>query len=367
VDYDDSVTITFGNSPNSATFSEASATFVASIALPRRLMRRSVGKISMATAMQVGNEGEGASVEVEPADVAERTVRSQIARLLEAAERVTVTDDPDAVHQLRTSARKLRASLKVFGAAFPKQLLGRARKAVKQIARALDEARVWDAHSELLTQIYASSGRQDEKAGIEHLMEQVDVQRARCREKLLSDLEDLDLSKLGTVLERLASKAKHGKKAKRRPKDARKFVTRLVEEGLVGLEGAGSAESVEDLQKARTPLRRLRHTLDVLELDSVRPVAAAEQALGDLIERTRTLALVEEARGKLNAGGRVVLGEGLSRVASRLADEQARLRGELGKSSKSIDRDQLSKQLGDIVGSGEVPPEASDEDDEDEA
>jgi CHAD domain-containing protein len=315
--------------------------------------------------MQIGNEGESANVEVEPADVAERTVRSQIARLLEAAERVTATDDPDAVHQLRTSARKLRASLKVFGAAFPKPLLARARKSVKHIARALDDARVWDAHRELLMQIYAASNRQDEKAGIELLMEQVDGRRAKCREQLLGDLEDVDLSKLGTVLERLASKAKHGKKAKRRAKDARKFVTRLVEEGLGGLEGASSAESVEDLQKARTPLRRLRHTLDVLELDSVRPVAEAEQALGDLIARTRTLALVEESRAKLSAAGRAVLGEGLSRVTGRFAEDQVRLRGELARASKSIDRDQLAKQLGDVLGSAEVVHEDSEEDDED--
>jgi CHAD domain-containing protein len=323
----------------------------------------------MATAMQIGNqgegEGEGASVAVEPADAAERTVRSEIARLLEAAERVTATDDPDAVHQLRTSARKLRASLKVFGAAFPKSLSARARKSVKQIARALDDARVWDTHRELLMQIYSASNRQDEKAGIEFLMEQVDGRRARCREQLLGDLEDVDLSKLGTLLERMASKAKHGKKAKRRAKEARKFVSRLVEDGFAGLEGAGSAESVEDLQKARMPLRRLRHTLEVLELDSVRPVAEAEQALGDLIERTRTLALVEESRAKLAAAGRTVLGEGLSRVTGRLAEEQLRLRGELGRLTKGIDRDQLTKQLGDVFGSGEVAHEEGDEDDED--
>ena len=320
----------------------------------------------MATAMQIGSEGEGASVEVEPADVAERTVRSQIARLLEAAERVTATDEPDAVHELRTSARKLRTSLKVFGEAFPKQLSARARKSVKHIARALNDARVWDSHRELLMQIYGASNRQDEKAGIELLMEQVDARRARCREKLLADLEDVDLSKLGTLLERLASKAKHGKKARRRAKDARKFVTRLVEGGLAGLEGAASAESVDDLRKVRMPLRRLRHALDVLELNSVRPVAEAEQALGALIERTRTLALVEESRTKLSAAGRAVLGEGLARVSGRLADDQHRLRSELGRSAKNIDRDQLTKQLGDLLGSGEVSHEvAAADDDED--
>ena len=262
------MTLEFATAFNSATFPERQQPLLLLSRLPCRLMRRSVGKISMATAMQIGKEGdEGANVGVEPADAAERTVRSQIARLLEAAERVMATDDPDAVHQLRTSARKLRASLKVFGAAFPKQLAARARKTVKHITRALDDARVWDAHRELLMQIHAGSNRLDEKAGIEFLLEQIDARRARCREELLGDLEDVDLSKLGTALERLASKAKHGKKAQRRAKDARKFVSRLVEEGLGGLEGAGSAESVEDLQRARMPLRRLRHTLDVLELE----------------------------------------------------------------------------------------------------
>jgi hypothetical protein len=119
------------------------------------------------------------------------------------------------------------------------------------------------------------------------------------------------------------------------------------------------------MQKARMPLRRLRHTLDVLELDSVRPVAEAEQALGDLIARTRTLALVEESRAKLGAAGRTVLGEGLSRVTGRLTEDQLRLRSELGRSSKSIDRDQLTKQLGDVLGSGEIAHEDGDEDDED--
>jgi CHAD domain-containing protein len=305
--------------------------------------------------MQFGSEGDqGANVEVEPADAAERTVRSQIARLLESAERVMATDDPDAVHQLRTSARKLRASLKVFGAAFPKQLAGRARKAVKRITRALDDARVWDAHRELLLQIYAGSNRQDERASIEFLLEQVDERRARYREELLGDLEDVDLSKLGTVLERLASKAKHGKKAKRRAKDARKFVARLVESGLAGLEGASSAESVEDLQRARLPLRRLCHTLEALELQGNRAVLDAEQALGNLIERTRTLTLVADARTTLSSSGRTVLGEGLTRVAGRLEDEQRGLRTKLEHAAKGFDRDQLTKQLGDALGSGEI-------------
>ncbi len=321
----------------------------------------------MATAMQIGNDGsEPASVEVEPADVAERTVRAHVAKLLEAAERVQASADPDAVHQLRTSARKLRASLKVFGAAFPKQLAARARKSVKHVARALDEARVWDGHLELLQRVYAASNRQDERAAIEYVLEDIDDRRADCRKEFLRDLEKVDLVKLGTALDRLASKAKHGKRNKRRVKDTRKVVTRLVESALGGIEEAQTVEAVEELQRVRTPLRRLRHTLEVLELEAVRPVADLEQALGDLILRTRTLKLVDESRSKLAEAGRTVLSEGMTRVAGRLGDEQRELRDRLGGLRQRVDRDLLTKQLDDALASGDAAHDEPDENDEDD-
>ena len=321
----------------------------------------------MATAMQIGNDGgEAASVEVEPADVAERTVRAHVAQLLEAAERVQASADPDAVHQLRTSARKLRASLKVYGAAFPKQLAARARKSVKHVARALDDARIWDGHRELLQRVYAASNRQDEKAAVEYVLETVDDRRVDCRKEFLRDLEKVDLVKLGTLLDRLASKAKHGKRNKRRAKDTRKVVMRLVEAALGGIDEARTVEAVEELQRVRTPLRRLGHTLEVLELEAVRPVADLEQALGDLILRTRTLKLVDEARGKLADAGRTVLTEGMTRVAGRIGDEQRELRERLSGLRQRIDRDLLTKQLDDALASGEATHDDADESEEDE-
>ena len=96
-----------------------------------------------------------------------------------------------------------------------------------------------------------------------------------------------------------------------------------------------------------------------------RAVLDAEQALGDLIERTRTLTLVDEVKAKCAAAGRTVLGEGLSRVSGRLGDDQRNLQARLESSAKSIDRDQLTKQLGDALGSAEVAHDAGDEDDGD--
>jgi CHAD domain-containing protein len=321
----------------------------------------------MATAMQIGNdEGTSPSVEVEPADPAERTVRAHVAQLLEAAERVQASADPDAIHRLRTSARKLRASLKVFGAAFPKQLAARARKAVKQVARALDDARVWDGHRELLQQLYGASSRQDEKAAIEYLLETVDDRRADCRKELLRDLGRVDIAKLGTLLDRLASKSKYGKHDKRRTKDTRKVVTRLVEAGLGGLEGVQTLEAVEDLQRVRMPLRRLRHTLEVLELGAASPVGALEQALGDLVARTRTLKLVDESRAKLAEAGRTVLNEGANRVSGRIGDEQRELRERLSGLQQQLDRELLTKQLDDALSTGKAAHDDSDESDEDD-
>jgi CHAD domain-containing protein len=291
----------------------------------------------------------------------ETVLREQVTTLQRSAERLSESTDSEAVHELRGAARRLRSALKLYESSFPKRLQRRSSKALKRLARVPDSLRTWDSHHDLLLRLYESAGGEAEKAALEHVLEHVDEQRATRRDELLDELEDLDLPRLTATLERLTKKqTRKSKGAKRRLREASKVFEKLV--SAVGeLPEQNQESSLEDSQRARGALRRLRHALEVSESsveglsEIAKPVKELEQLLGDGLDRSRTLLLLEERRAQLAGGGRSVLSDGLSSTIERLTQERRGLADRFGKRAKSFDREKLAGEVQRALG---VEPEA---------
>jgi CHAD domain-containing protein len=84
--------------------------------------------------------------------------------LFARAENVLDTQDPERVHRMRVTTRRLRAALEVFGAAFPREPAKEALAEVKALASVLGERRDCDVLIELLDSLRTDTGKAERSA-----------------------------------------------------------------------------------------------------------------------------------------------------------------------------------------------------------
>ncbi len=101
---------------------------------------------------------------------------------------VCESEDIEAVHDMRVSARRLRAAIQIFEAGFPHGELEFFQKGLKQTARLLGVVRDLDVFIEKLT-IYQQKLPFSEQAGLAPLFEYCHLQRDFARAKLLAHLD----------------------------------------------------------------------------------------------------------------------------------------------------------------------------------
>jgi CHAD domain-containing protein len=95
--------------------------------------------------------------------------------------------DPEELHQLRVTARRLDATLGLFKRHLPAPLV-RARKKAKSLLRALGATRDLDVQLEGL-QAYCEELSQEERQALEPLRERLTVERERARGRMLRALD----------------------------------------------------------------------------------------------------------------------------------------------------------------------------------
>ena len=118
-------------------------------------------------------------------EVAYATLRRDFLRLVEHEPVARLGEDREGVHQIRVSARRLRAALDVFREALPPELVGR-RRDLRWIGRSLGEARDLDVQRERFTRAAPLIGRKAAAAITAIFAER----HARAREGVLATLND---------------------------------------------------------------------------------------------------------------------------------------------------------------------------------
>ena len=170
--------------------------------------------------------------------------------------------DPEELHQLRVTARRIDATLNLFKQHLPPALV-KARKTAKSLLRSLGATRDLDVQLAGLN-AYCEELPEDERLALEPLKEHLTIERARARARMLRALDSEPtrrwIEMLSGATEAPAAANDAGaatvgavmpQRVRRRFRRLRKAVRRLR-----------SDSSMEDFHKVRRRAKQLRYALD---------------------------------------------------------------------------------------------------------
>jgi CHAD domain-containing protein len=129
------------------------------------------------------------------AAAAAQVVEVRAAEVFAHADGVLDLDDPERVHDMRVSTRRLRAALEVFGACFPHKRHRKALKRVKALADALGARRDLDVEIELLEGLSGEVATGDRERVVD-LVDELRAKQARANEALAPFIAAKRLKKL---------------------------------------------------------------------------------------------------------------------------------------------------------------------------
>lgn len=119
---------------------------------------------------------------------ARKLVAHHLARLVEADPGTRLGVDPEAVHDMRVACRRLRAVLRIFGAAFPGSLQARLRRDFRWLGQVLGHMRDVDVQLQKV-QAFAAHRRGRHRTELQPYVEFLRRLREACRPPLLAHLE----------------------------------------------------------------------------------------------------------------------------------------------------------------------------------
>ena len=211
-------------------------------------------------------------------------VRDHVCRIQERVP-AALADEPDAVHRLRTSVRRLRSVLTVFRRYLDKDATAELRSELKAWGDVLGMARDLEVRAEeAAASAYAAGlGTSDRSALVKPLV--------RARTRAHAEVVRWTRSDRGRALARLleawAAEPRLGERASRPArKAARRAVRRQTERTLAAVGELSDLESVHELRKAA---RRLRHTCDTITRAPVGLLGRRTRSLGAAGHRIQSL------------------------------------------------------------------------------
>jgi len=209
--------------------------------------------------------------------------------------------DPEELHQLRVTARRIDATLSLFKQHLPPALV-RARKTAKSLLRSLGATRDLDVQLAGLD-AYCQELPQDERQALEPLKERLTIERARARTRMMRALDSQSTRRWIQTLTS-ASEAKPAandagvatiaavmpQRVRRRFRRLRKAVRRL-----------GGDSSMEDYHKVRRRAKQLRYALESGAVSYGKPADEMLKALRRMQDKLGAYQDAHMARTHLNA------------------------------------------------------------------
>lgn len=200
------------------------------------------------------------AAETRLADEARRVLAPRLAGVVKLLRRAALGNrrDVEHVHQLRVSARRTLAALKVFAEVLPEKQFRWWRKRARQIRRAAGEARDHDVLAELLKEQAHSQKEQDWGP----LLKEVAVERRKAQEPMVQLHKKLPQKKLRRHARRLLAGIS-GRKSTITLSSAAQEQLRPLVNAVVG----DDRERLDDdaaLHRLRIRVKQLRYVLEIL-------------------------------------------------------------------------------------------------------
>jgi len=126
--------------------------------------------------------------------LAARSLRKQVKQLAEHLGGVRVGEDIESIHRARVASRRLRAALDMFRCCWKRKQIKAWRKAIRQLARSLGEARDHDVLIEFLASRLAAVSDPALVPGIACLLSLIEHQRLWIQPRVLKAIDQFEAS-----------------------------------------------------------------------------------------------------------------------------------------------------------------------------
>lgn len=222
---------------------------------------------------------------------------TRLQEMCSGRERALKWSDPEGVHDMRVSSRRLRGALSDFAPYLRKRGLSEALKQIKRMAHALGEVRDQDVAIMGLQKLAAGAPDQA-KATLDEFIQARDVSRKKARTDLRNALTQNVLKQIevdfAEAINAATNKSKTRKKTPKRKAEITyiEMARLIVNERLKELEklskGFYHPLNVKPLHKMRIAAKHLRYALELFEpcfpgtAIFARKVAGLQTALGEL-------------------------------------------------------------------------------------
>lgn len=223
---------------------------------------------------------------------------TRLQEMCSGRERALKWSDPEGVHDMRVSSRRLRGTLSDLAPYLGKRGLGEAVKQIKSMAHALGEVRDQDVAIMGLQKLAAGSPDQA-KATLDEFIQAREVIRKKARTDLRNALARTRLKQIESDFAEAIDSATNKSKARKKGSGTGAGLTYveiarlIVEERLRKLEKLSSAFyhplNVKPLHQMRIAAKRLRYALELFEqclgprtAFFARKVAGLQTSLGEL-------------------------------------------------------------------------------------
>jgi CHAD domain-containing protein len=234
-----------------------------------------------------------------PIDVSVRVygagiMSTHLLSLLQEVEGVRLAKDIECIHRMRVASRRLRSTLDLFTAAFPPKKYRQWLKHVREVTRALGQARDMDVQIELVTKFEKKLSDPIYKPGVQRLVLRLSQQRAQLQEQVLAAMTDFETSGVAVDMQAVLTSilAQSGGVYLYSPavyQRAFEAISACLDAFLAYEQFIYQPERVAELHAMRIAAKRLRYTMEAFaplyenELkDPLQAIRACQEVLGTI-------------------------------------------------------------------------------------
>lgn len=283
-------------------------------------------------------------LDMHPAELAillHRALEVRLARLQEQLAARDWPEEAEPLHLVRVAARRLGAVLDLVD---PEAYPGHKghRRALRALVDLLGPVRELDVHEARLRAHHAAARTPCHAAVLEHLQERLDRTRAKARRTLRRELADLELARLGTLLDVPSLPAPFPGASLQEA--AWEALARRAHAAFHDLPALLAEEDAPALHRGRVRLKKLRYALEALESafavppqDLLEAVKRLQAALGEHHDLAALEALLWEEEARLRGHDRPVLCGGILEVLGDVAEARRGAFVQAGELARGLD------------------------------
>lgn len=240
-----------------------------------------------------------------------QVIGSRLQKMLSHENGARQDADIEALHDMRVASRRLREAFEMFDFCFPAKSYQKIYRRIKQVTRALGEARNADVAMAYFNGLSAATDDILVHVALEDLLRRLARSRRQARLRLVSGLDQCRLQKLpgelGQVFSRIeAMPARYQRGPRQSIVLARRLLSQRVREFFAASAAVAGEDDEVNLHKVRIATKKLRYAAEALDYavgenitDNLKTLKQLQETLGEIHDRDVFAGLVRDRLEKL--------------------------------------------------------------------